>query len=235
MIEIHNLSKSFKHSTGQTEILHNISLTIEKGQWYTIIGPSGTGKSTFLNCIAGLLKPTAGEVLYNDINIYQLSEKAKSNYRRHHIGFVFQDFKLLPHYSVLDNVILPFIYDEAKKALYPKAMVLLEQIGIRTELFKRLPEGLSGGEKQRVAIARALLGKPDILICDEPTGNLDIANRNGLLDLLSHCRAQGQTIVMVTHDEDVAKSGDHIYKLIDKQLVKVGTADATFSLDQTTS
>ncbi|WP_042474963.1 ABC transporter ATP-binding protein [Bacillus ndiopicus] len=221
MIEIRNLSKSFTNSSGQTDILHNISLTIEKGQWYTIFGPSCTGKTTFLGCLAGLLSPTTGEVLYDGIQFFQLSDKARSNYRRKHIGFVYQNVKFLQHYSIIDNVVLPFIHDEPKKTLYPKAMTLLEQVGICNELFERFPEDLSVEERQRVAIARALLGNPSILICDEPTGNLDVNERNGLLDLLSFYRAQGQTIIMVTRDEDATKYSDYIYKLEDKQLVEM--------------
>ncbi|WP_107841843.1 ABC transporter ATP-binding protein [Metasolibacillus meyeri] len=221
MIEIRNLSKSFTHSTGQIDILHNISLTIEKGQWYTILGPSGAGKTIFLGCIAGLLPPTTGEVLYDDIELYQLSDKARGNYRRKHIGFVYQNFKFLSHYSIVDNVILPFIHDEPKKTLYPKAITLLEQVGIDPELFERFPEDLSSEEKHRVAIARALLGNPSILICDEPTGNLNVESRNELLNLLSFYRAQGQTIIMVTRDEEATRLSDYTYKLIDKQLIKL--------------
>ncbi|KYG91625.1 MULTISPECIES: ABC transporter ATP-binding protein [Metasolibacillus] len=219
MIKIHNLSKSFTNSSGQIDILHNISLTIQKGQWHTIIGPSGTGKSTFLSCIAGLLPPTTGDVLYNDIHIYQLSEKARRNYRSKHVGFVFQNFKLLPNYSVLDNVMLPLIFDEPKKILYPKAELILEQVGIHSKLFERFPAELSNGEKQRIAIARALINNPDVLICDEPANNLDNDATNSLLRLLAQFQANGQTIINVTHDEAASKYADYVYKLKNKQLV----------------
>lgn len=221
MIEIHKLSKSFAYSSGHINILHNISLTIEKGKWYTIIGDAGTGKTIFLGCVAGLLAPTIGEVLYDNIQIYQLSDKARSNYRRKHIGFVYQNFKFLPHYSIMDNVILPFIHDEPRKTLYPKALTLLQQVGIHAELFECFPEDLSSEEKYRVAIARALLGNPSVLIIDEPTAYLDAKACYEVLNLLSFYRNQGQTIIMATRDKEAAQLSDYTYKLIDKQLVQI--------------
>ncbi|WP_273126227.1 ABC transporter ATP-binding protein [Bacillus weihaiensis] len=213
MIEIKNLRKSYFCNFESKEILSDMSLIIEEGQWCTIIGPSGTGKSTFLNCVSGLLKPDSGEIIYEGINLYNLKEEIRSEYRRLNIGFIFQDFKLLPHYSVLDNVALPLIYDEPKTALYLRAKRLLDTVGMKEDLFNRLPEGLSGGEKQRVAIARALIANPKVLICDEPTGNLDIDNRNIIIELLKEFKNKGQTIIMVTHDEEVAQYGDITYKL----------------------
>ncbi|MFA1737909.1 ABC transporter ATP-binding protein [Lysinibacillus fusiformis] len=213
MIEIKNISKTYTHHSEKVKIINNISISIEEGQWCTIVGPSGAGKSTFLNCVAGLLQPDEGEIIHEGIDIYSLKDKVKSEYRRLNIGFIFQDFKLLPYYSVLDNVALPLIYDEQKKSLYTKAKSLLEEVGIKEQMFNRLPEALSGGEKQRIAIARALIANPKVLICDEPTGNLDVNNRNIILDLLSKFKNSGKTIIMVTHDEEVANSGDKIYKL----------------------
>lgn len=210
MIDIKYLQKSFSESNS---IIENVSLSIEEGKWYTIVGPSGTGKSTLLKCISGLLKPDKGEVLYEKTNIFNMNENARSEYRKKNIGFIFQDFKLLPHYSVIDNVMLPLIYDYPKKELYIRSEKLLESVGINNSLFARLPESLSGGEKQRVGIARALMANPKVLICDEPTGNLDIENRDNILRILIECKNKGQTIIIVTHDEEVAKLGDKTYKL----------------------
>jgi len=221
MIEIKNLKKTYSYLSSEIVILNNISLAIDDGQWCSIIGPSGTGKTTFLNCIAGLLSPEEGDVLYEKKNIYKMKEKARNTYRKLNIGFIFQDFKLLPHYSVLDNVVLPLYYDEAKNNLYRRATDLLNQVGIKEHLFNRLPESLSGGEKQRVAIARALIANPKVLICDEPTGSLDSDNRNKILHILSELKDSGLTILLVTHDEEVAFKGDVTYRLNNGKLEEV--------------
>ncbi|WP_027409571.1 ABC transporter ATP-binding protein [Anoxybacteroides tepidamans] len=215
MIRLENISKSFEHHSNKIKVLNSIDLTIDQGSWVSIVGPSGSGKSTLLKIISGLLKPDTGTVNYRNVNIYQLSEREKSDFRRRHIGFVFQDFKLLPYYSVLDNVILPLYYDEKKKDLYEKAKVLLPSLGIQEPLFSRLPNDLSGGEKQRVAFARALIANPDVLVCDEPTGNLDRENRDNVIEILLQLTKQGKTIILVTHDMEVAVHSDNIYLLKD--------------------
>ena len=213
MIDIQNLFKTFNHTSGNANLLDNISLLVPTGKWFTIVGPSGSGKTTFLNCISGLLRPDHGEVICGDNNIYQLTDQKRSDYRRASIGFIFQDFKLLPYYSVLDNVILPLLYDEPKNVLYQRAEELLSKVGIPKSYFNRIPDRLSGGEKQRVAIARALIANPKILIGDEPTGNLDIENRNNILQILTTLKETGLTIVLVTHDEQVADCSDETYLL----------------------
>lgn len=213
MIQIKDISKSFINKQYTTNILKEITFSVNSGKWYSILGPSGSGKSTLLKCMAGLLKPDQGEVLYNGNDIYKYNEKTRNNFRKTTIGFIFQDFKLLPYYSVIDNVCLPLIHDQSKVELYKKAASLLEKVGISENLFTRLPEGLSGGEQQRVAIARALIANPAILICDEPTGNLDSENRDRIINLLFSIKAEGQTIVMVTHDHAVANYSDVILEL----------------------
>lgn len=221
MIRIGNLDKRFTSSDSPKKVLNDINLRIEKGSWCSITGPSGTGKSTLLNCLSGLLKPDKGSVYIGDTNIFTLNEKQLSDFRRKNIGFIFQDFKLLPHYSVIDNVILPLFYDEDVNKLKNRAEHLLSEVGIEKWLFTRLPESLSGGEKQRVAVARSLIANPELLICDEPTGNLDVENRNQITDLLLQVKRQGQTLVVVTHDEAVAGLGDVRYQLSEGQLKEI--------------
>ncbi|NME06026.1 ABC transporter ATP-binding protein [Psychrobacillus sp. BL-248-WT-3] len=220
MIDIRNLKKSFVHSKEQKKLLTDLSLYVQTGHWVTIVGPSGSGKTTFLNCISGLLIPDDGDILFGDINIYRLTAQQRSDYRRSHIGFIFQDFKLLPYYSILDNVMLPLLYDEPKDSLCKRAEALLHKVGIPKSYYNRLPDRLSGGEKQRVAIARALIANPKVLIGDEPTGNLDMDNRDNILKILTELKDAGLTIVMVTHDEEVASCGDEIYRLHNGNLEK---------------
>jgi putative ABC transport system ATP-binding protein len=213
MIRVENLYKYFQVGGKNNPILNNINLVVEKGSWTSIVGPSGTGKSTLLKCLSGLMKPEEGTIHIGEHNIYNLKESSLSDFRRKNIGFIFQDFKLLPHYSVLDNVTLPRIYDEGREVLESKAKLLLKEVGIVEQLFNRLPTNLSGGEKQRVAIARALIATPDVLLCDEPTGNLDIENRDQITNLLLKIKESGQTLIVVTHDEAVADLGDTCYHL----------------------
>jgi len=213
MLIVKNLSKRFVVGKHIKDILININLTINQNELCSIIGPSGSGKSTLLNCISGILSPDNGEILIDQTNIVKLNEYELSNFKRKNIGFVFQDFKLLPYYSVIDNVMLPLLYDEDKNLLKNRAIQLLKQVGIKEDLFDRLPSSLSGGEKQRVAIARALIASPKLLLCDEPTGNLDIENRDQMTDLLLKLKNQGVAIIVVTHDLEVAKKADQCFEL----------------------
>lgn len=222
MLIINHVTKAFKTNRQSKIILDNIKLKVTRGTWCTVMGPSGVGKSTLLNCISGQLKPDKGSILIGDTTINDLNDKQLSHFRRKNIGFVFQDFKLLPHYSVLDNVILPLLYDERKNNLETRAIKLLKEVGISQDLFHRLPTHLSGGEKQRVAIARSLIAEPQLLLCDEPTGNLDTDNRDQIIDLLLKFKEKKQTLVVVTHDEEVAKHGDICYELIDGSLKEKG-------------
>jgi putative ABC transport system ATP-binding protein len=213
MIKIENITKTFKSGPHSTEVLKDVSLTVPIGSWISIVGPSGSGKSTLLNIITGLVKPTRGKVWFGNMDINKLKDKEKADLRRKHIGFIFQDFKLLPYYSVLDNVLLPVYDTKNKREEYNRAQELLEMVGIGQSLFNRLPEGLSGGEKQRVAIARALIANPDVIVCDEPTGNLDQKNRDQIICLLAQLKEKQKTIIVVTHDMEVAHHGDETYYL----------------------
>ena len=218
LIKLENINKSFYDKTSRLEILSNIKLHVSSGSWISIVGPSGSGKSTLLHIMSGIIRPDSGKVYFNNRDIYELKEYERSNLRRRHIGFVFQDFKLLPYYSVLDNVKLPIYNKKKENELTIRAKELLDMVGIESALFNRLPEGLSGGEKQRVAIARSLIANPEVLICDEPTGNLDQKNRDHVIELLSGLKDQGKTIILVTHDSDAAERGDDIYHLINRTL-----------------
>jgi len=221
MIKFNYVYKYFQSGNKEkVEILKNVDLELGSGKWYSIIGTSGVGKSTLLNIMAGLLEPDEGSVVINNTNIYELKDSENSSFRRHNIGFVFQDFKLISHYSVLDNVILPLIHEQKKDILIEKAKYLLEEVGITQNMLRRSPDVLSGGEKQRVAIARALIADPQILLCDEPTGNLDIKTRDIIINILMKIKDKGHTIIVVTHDMDVAKKGDCIYKIVDGTVLK---------------
>lgn len=219
MLYVHNLMK--KYGNNETlNILDGVNLEVKEAVWCSIVGPSGTGKSTLLKCIAGLLKPDDGSVRMLNHDIYSMTEEARSNFRRTNIGFIFQDFKLLSHYSVLENVIMPLLYDKDRKWLMEKAKDLLKLVGIPESLHNRLPDSLSGGEKQRVAIARSIIGDPEIILCDEPTGNLDTKNRDRIIELLLNIQKRGTTIICVTHDLEVAEKGDCVYRLNEGLLTK---------------
>jgi putative ABC transport system ATP-binding protein len=207
MIHLNQISKTFNVGNEIIHALHNLTLTVEKGEWLSILGPSGSGKSTLLNCMGGLDIPESGEVLIDQVSTATMTTSQLQSLRRNKIGFIFQDFKLLPQYNVLDNVCLPRLPYENKKRIKTRALNLIEEVGLSHRL-GHLPNELSGGEKQRVAIARALMNNPDIIICDEPTGNLDIQNRNRILELLEVLHHQKYTIIIATHDIEVADKGE---------------------------
>ncbi|MFE7065096.1 ABC transporter ATP-binding protein [Sutcliffiella sp. NPDC057660] len=207
MIHLNHISKTFNVGNEIIHALHNLTLTVEKGEWLSILGPSGSGKSTLLNCMGGLDIPESGEVMIDQVSTSTMTTSQLQSLRRNKIGFIFQDFKLLPQYNVLDNVCLPRLPYESKKRVKTRALNLIEEVGLSHRL-SHLPSELSGGEKQRVAIARALINNPDIIICDEPTGNLDIQNRNRILELLKILHQQKYTIIIATHDTEVADKGE---------------------------
>ncbi len=214
MISLDGISKSFSQDGKELEILFPLTLNIEQGEFLALMGPSGTGKSTLLNIIGCLIKPTTGKYLLEDANIHQLTDRRLSQIRSHKIGFVFQMFHLLPGLTALENVILPVLYNRkmSHTEYKAKARNLLETLGLADRLFHK-PDTLSGGQQQRVAIARALINDPRVLIADEPTGNLD-ANASGeLLELLLGLNHIGTTIIMATHSENVAKVAKRVVSL----------------------
>lgn len=218
MIQIKEVNKTYSNNNYSINVLKDINLDIEKGTLVSIVGPSGTGKTTLLNCISGLSVIDTGSIQIDDVEITLLNEEEKQNFRRLKTGYIFQDFKLLPYHSVIDNVVLPLINDISIQELYSRAENLLEEVGISKRLFKCLPEHLSGGEKQRVSFARSLIGNPSIIFCDEPTGSLDHKNRDSILKVILGLKDKGITLIMVTHDPTVAKKSDHIYMLENGEL-----------------
>ncbi|RSK56026.1 ABC transporter ATP-binding protein [Bacillus canaveralius] len=203
--------------------LQNVSLSIEKGEWITILGPSGSGKTTLLNVIGGMERSSMGEVEVAGMLLNGLSDDALQDFRRNKIGFIFQHYRLLDQYTVVENVMLPQWPYLPKKEIERRATEILSQLHMSHRL-DHLPGELSGGEKQRTAIARAMVHNPEILLCDEPTGNLDGENRDNILTCLEDLHYNGMTILIVTHDQEVAKYGDRSLFLRDGILKeRVGT------------
>ncbi|MDY7240333.1 ABC transporter ATP-binding protein [Halalkalibacterium halodurans] len=207
MIQLKNVSVTYQSLHETLTILHDITLTVASGEWLSIVGPSGSGKTTLLKLIAGALQPVSGTVTINERSITDLAHTDRQAFIRTQVASVYQQFRLLPQFNVLENVMLPLVPYESRKTIRPRATELIDQVGLSHRM-THYPHQLSGGEQQRVSFARALLTEPAILLCDEPTGNLDQANRDNILDLLSKLHAQGQTIVLATHDDVVARRGD---------------------------
>jgi putative ABC transport system ATP-binding protein len=208
LVELKNIGRVYE-STPPVHALKNVNISIEQGELVTIVGPSGSGKSTLLNVLGLLDSPNYGDYIFDSLNTSELSENEKSALRGRNIGFVFQQFHLLQYKSVLENVSLAGFYANVKRSERIKnAEAAIEKVG----LFARkdfLPSHLSGGEKQRVAIARAIAIVPKLLLCDEPTGNLDSKTSGEIVDLLKKLHDEGNTIIIVTHNDEIAKIADH--------------------------
>lgn len=219
IVRMHDIRKYYGTETNIVKALDGVSLTIEEGELIGIVGPSGSGKSTLLHIIGGLDNPTSGEVIIREKNISNMSNEELTVFRREAIGFVFQNYNLVPVLNVIENITFPLSLDKKMvDEIYLKE--ILELLGIREKIYS-LPINLSGGEQQRVAIARALVTKPAIVLADEPTGNLDSVNSAEVVRLLSDgCKKFGQTIVMITHDEKVAGYADRIVQIKDGKIAK---------------
>ncbi|HLZ23284.1 MAG TPA: ABC transporter ATP-binding protein [Ktedonobacterales bacterium] len=218
LIELTGVSKVYDGGAAQTA-LSELTLYIEQGQFAAIMGPSGSGKSTLLNLIAGLDKPSSGQVTVDGVSVNRLGEAALARFRRRHLGFVFQFFNLLNQLTVLDNVVLPAqLAGMRASQAKDRARELLRQLGI-AEKANAYPARLSGGQRQRVAIARALVNSPVVLLADEPTGALDSQSGEQVMELLAQIHREGQTVVMVTHDARLAASyADRVIGLRDGRL-----------------
>jgi lipoprotein-releasing system ATP-binding protein len=221
MLKVQNISKDYTAPGGPIPVLSEISLTLNAGDAVSITGPSGSGKSTLLYILGAMETPTSGTVYLEDQNPHVLTGKDLAEFRNHKIGFVFQDHHLLPQCTVLENVLVPTLVSTADNSLKSRALELLERVGLASRLHHR-PQELSGGEKQRVALARALIMKPRLLLCDEPTGNLDHDSANTVLSLLFELhRIQQGILIVVTHNMDMAQNFSLKYKLFNTRLQAV--------------
>ncbi|MGC5328262.1 ABC transporter ATP-binding protein [Brevibacillus sp. SYSU BS000544] len=219
MLQLEGITKSFTNSGTELQILKDVSLVVEAGEFVAIMGPSGSGKSTFMNILGCLDRPTSGHYRLDDIEITECSDKKLADVRNRKIGFVFQAFNLLPRSSALQNVELPMIYaghsrGERKK----RALAALERVGLAERIHHKPPQ-LSGGQKQRVAIARALVNQPAIILADEPTGNLDSRSSVEIMAIFQELHAQGVTIILVTHESDIAQHAERIITFRDGRVI----------------
>ena len=223
LLEAKNLRKVYYNGNKQLEVLKGVNLSIDKGKFVAIVGPSGAGKSTLLHILGGLDTPTQGEVIFERKDIYNLSDAELSRIRNERIGFVFQFYHLLSEFTVLENVSMPALISSeqrvASSEIRRKAVGLLEEVGL-SERLTHFPNQLSGGEQQRVAIARALINKPSLLLCDEPTGNLDSKTSDEIIALVKKINLENQmAVVLVTHNAELAKTAQSVYHLRDGVLV----------------
>ncbi len=211
MIRTENLTKIFRRKGQEVIALHNVHMSVEAGSFVVIKGPSGSGKSTLLFILGGMLTPSSGEVFLDDASLYAVSDKERTRYRRDHMGYVFQSYYLLPYLSVLDNILVnrrARLVADAEK----EARALAASLGMEERLSHK-PAELSAGEKQRVALARALLGRPRIILADEPTGNLDPENARIVIDRLGRFRDEGGTVIMVSHDDHADRVASRLVTL----------------------
>jgi putative ABC transport system ATP-binding protein len=215
VIELQEIIKNFKLGEGLIQVLRSVSLQINNNEYVALMGPSGSGKSTLMNILGCLDTPTSGKYFLGGKDVSSLSDDELAAIRNHEIGFIFQTFNLLPRSTALDNVILPLIYAGLnRKDRTRRAITALEQVGLADRMNHK-PNELSGGQRQRVAIARALVNNPSILLADEPTGNLDTATSMEIMGLLHEIHQNGNTIIIVTHEEDIAMHAHRIIRLRD--------------------
>lgn len=220
IVQLQNITKEYKTGDIVTPILKGISLIVNQGEFIAITGPSGSGKSTLMNIIGLLDVATTGTYILHGENITGMSEKQLAFVRNKEIGFVFQQFNLLQRQSALDNVVLPSIYAGMKRnAREQKAKDLLIQLGLENRLQNK-PTQLSGGQQQRVAIARALMNNPEVILADEPTGNLDTKSGQDVMGILKKLHKEGKTIVLITHEPDIARQAQKIIHVRDGNIVK---------------
>ncbi|MGC8718684.1 MAG: ABC transporter ATP-binding protein [Thermodesulforhabdaceae bacterium] len=219
LIEVIDVTKVYRIGEVEQKVLKGITLSIEKGEFVVVMGPSGSGKSTFMNILGCLDTPTSGTYKLDGRNVAGLNRDALAEIRNKKIGFVFQNFNLIPRMNALENVELPLLYNGlAKRERRERAMQCLELVGLK-QWWKHHPNQLSGGQQQRVAIARALANNPAIILADEPTGNLDTAASEDIMTLFAQLNDSGITIVLVTHEPDVARYGQRIVRFRDGMIV----------------
>ncbi len=219
LLKLVNASKTYLPEINPVEALKPTNLEIKQADFIAIMGPSGSGKSTLMHIIGCLDVPTAGKIIFEGKDVSKLSEAELARIRNQKIGFVFQTFNLIPRVSVLANVELPLIYaGVSKKERLKRALEVLKKIGL-SERINHTPNQLSGGEQQRVAIARALVTNPSIILADEPTGNLDSKTGEEIIDIFRKLNREGNTFVMVTHDQEIAKNASNIIRIKDGEII----------------
>lgn len=220
VIEVSHLYKDYQTAVGPFPVLKDVNLRIDNGDYVAIMGPSGSGKSTFMNILGCLDKPTKGQYILDGHPVATMEENAVARVRNQTIGFVFQGFNLLARSSLLDNVALPLVYSGIeKKERHARARVLLEKVGLAKHIDSR-PNQISGGQQQRVAIARALVNKPRLILADEPTGNLDSVTSEEIMALFGELNKEGITIVLVTHETDIAEHASRQVRFLDGKIVQ---------------
>ena len=228
VVQVKEVVKSFPVGDGEVTILKGISFDVHNGEFVSIVGPSGNGKSTLLNMITGIDRPTDGEVIVTGREVHKMSENKLAAWRGEHVGIIFQFFQMLPALSLLQNVILPmdFAGKYSPRERRERAMGLLETVGLADQA-EKLPSMVSGGQQQRAAIARALANDPPLLVGDEPTGNLDSRTAGDVFDLFSRLVEEGKTMLMVTHDKELAKRVPRVVEITDGKITRdeyAGTA-----------
>ncbi|MDD5072849.1 MAG: ABC transporter ATP-binding protein [Candidatus Omnitrophica bacterium] len=220
MIEARALRKVYKNGAKELEVLKGVDLKVKRSEVLAVLGPSGAGKSTLLHLLGGLDSPTAGEVLIGGTDIYSLGDNERAKIRNRKIGFVFQFYHLLPEFDALENVILPLMIKGGGRDLRERGAGLLKAVGLEDRMNHR-PGQLSGGEQQRVAIARALINEPELLLCDEPTGNLDSESGENIIELLWELnKSRKMTLMIVTHDAQIAKAAQRVLHIRDGKIIQ---------------
>ncbi|MGQ8367465.1 ABC transporter ATP-binding protein [Glaciecola sp. 1036] len=219
MLELKNIIKSFQNGEEIVTAINNVSLTIEKNEFVAIMGSSGSGKSTLMNVLGCLDTPNSGVYKLNNTDVASMTDSELSRVRNKHIGFIFQTFHLLPKLDVVANVKLPLRYsDVSEEEADKRANALIDRVGLSHRKHHK-PFEMSGGQRQRVAIARALVNQPSVILADEPTGNLDSKTSHEIMELLTELHQQGQTIVMVTHEDDIAEFAQRVVRMKDGVII----------------